>query len=38
MKKNLQKIRLSTSLALKDIFSENELNGYLNDIEKECAR
>ena len=26
------------SLALKDIFSEDELNGYLRDIEKKCAR
>ena len=38
MRRNLQKKRFSTSLALKDIFSENELKEYLNDIEKECAR
>jgi hypothetical protein len=33
-----EKTRLSTSLVLKDIFSEDELKEYLNDIEKECER
>jgi hypothetical protein len=31
-----EKTRLSTSLVLGDIFSEDELKGYLKDIEKEC--
>ena len=26
------------NLALKDIFSEDELKKYFNDIEKECER
>ena len=33
-----QKARLSTSLALKDIFSVNELKEYLNILEKKCAQ
>jgi hypothetical protein len=32
MRRDLQKIRLSMSLALKDIFSEDELKEYLSDI------
>ena len=33
-----QKARLSTSLALKDIFSVDELKEYLNELEKKCAQ
>jgi len=33
-----QKARLSTSLALKDLFSMDELKEYLNALEKKCAQ
>ncbi|KYK37914.1 MAG: hypothetical protein AYK18_18070 [Theionarchaea archaeon DG-70] len=35
---NPRKTRLSTILVLKDIFPENRLKEYLNDVEKKCEK